>query len=381
MQYVPFGKHGFDVSRLGFGCMRLPTKKENDQTVIDREQAIGMIRHGIDQGISYVDTAYPYHGGESEIVVGLALKDGYRDKVKLTTKLPVWAVNEEKDMNRLLDEQLKKLDVPYVDFYLLHAMDKGRMDKMEAFHYKEFFKQAVKDGRVKHPGFSFHDDYDTFLRILHDYDNWGMAQIQFNYLDDEEQAGLKGLREAGKCGVPLVIMEPLRGGALANPPANVREKMAQYPRQRSAVEWAFAYIADFPEVATILSGMSTPEQLEDNLRIFDTITVDGMTEADRAFAKELKQAYLSRMPVKCTGCQYCQPCPQGVHIPDIFQGYNSSKMFDQPGRFLRNYQGQIERGFDASHCVQCGACEAACPQHLPIIEWLQTIDREYHENA
>ncbi len=380
MQYVPFGSHGFSVSRLGFGCMRLPTRKENGKDVIDREKAIAMIRHGIDSGISYVDTAYPYHGGESEIVVGLALKDGYRDKVRLTTKLPIWSVNEEKDMNRLLDEQLKKLDVPYVDFYLLHAMNKDRMDKMEAFHYQDFLKQAVKDGRIKHPGFSFHDDLDAFLRILHAYD-WGMAQIQFNYLDDEEQAGLKGLREAGKCGVPLVIMEPLRGGALANPPENVRKLMEEYPRKRSAVEWAFAYIADFAEVATILSGMSTPEQLDDNLRIFDTLTVGGMTEADRAFAGQLKQAYLSRMPVKCTGCQYCQPCPQGVRIPDIFQGYNSAKMFDQPGRFLHNYQDKISQGCDASHCVQCGACEAACPQHLSIIDWLQQIDREYHAQA
>ena len=198
-----------------------------------------------------------------------------------------------------------------------------------------------------------------------------------NYLDDEEQAGEKGLREAGKCGVPLVIMEPLRGGALANPPQNVKELIEKNPHQRSAVEWAFAYIADFPEVATILSGMSTPEQLEDNLLIFDTLTVNGMTEEDRKFAKELKQAYLSRMPVKCTGCEYCQPCPQNVHIPNIFEAYNAAKMFDQPGRFTHRYADLIEKGFDASQCVQCGACEAACPQHLSIIDWLQTIDREY----
>ncbi len=379
MQYVPFGKHGFNVSRLGFGCMRLPTKKDGERAVIDREKAIGMIRHGIDEGISYVDTAYPYHEGESEIVVGLALKDGYRERVTLTTKLPCWAVNEEKDMNRLLDEQLKKLDVPYLDFYLLHAMDKGRLEKMQAFHYQDFFRQAVKDGRIRHPGFSFHDDHDTFLRILHDFDEWGMAQIQFNYLDDEDQAGEAGLREAGKCGVPIVVMEPLRGGALATPPQNVKELMEQNPRKRSAVEWAFAYIADYPEVATILSGMSTPEQLDDNLRIFDTLTVGGMTDADRAFTKELKKAYLSRVPIKCTGCRYCQPCPQDVHIPDIFRSYNQSRMFDQQDRFINNYRSQIERGFDASRCVRCGACEAACPQHLNIIEWLQQVDREYHE--
>ena len=381
MQYVPFGNWGFQVSRLGFGCMRLPTKKEGEQTVIDREAAIAMLRRGIDGGITYVDTAYPYHNGESETVVGLALKEGYREKVTLTTKLPVWAVNEEKDMNRLLDEQLKKLDVPYVDFYLLHAMNKERMDKLEALHYQDFLKQAVKDGRIKRPGFSFHDDHDTFLRILHAYDNWGMAQIQFNYLDDEEQAGEKGLLEAGNLGVPLVIMEPLRGGALANPPANVAALMEKQPSRRSAVEWAFAYIADYPQVTTILSGMSTPEQLEDNLRIFDTLTANGLTAEERAFTKELKQAYLSRMPIPCTGCRYCQPCPQGVRIPDLFQAYNQSRMFDQPQRFQRAYRGAQERQGDAARCVQCGACEAACPQQISIIQWLQTLREEAEQSA
>ncbi len=377
MQYVPFGKHGFEVSRLGFGCMRLPVRREGEAARVDEEAAVALIRRGIDGGISYVDTAYPYHGGESEIVVGKALRDGYREKVKLTTKLPIWAVNEEKDMNRLLDEQLKKMDVPYVDFYLLHAMNGERMDKMQAFHYKDFFDQALRDGRIRHAGFSFHDGKDVFLRILNDYDNWGMAQIQFNYLDDQEQATVDGLREAGRRGVPLVIMEPLRGGALANPPKNVAEMMENNPSRRSAVEWAFAFIADFPEVAVILSGMSSREQLDDNLRIFDGLTVGGMTEEDRRFAQALKQAYLSRMPVKCTGCRYCQPCPQTVQIPEIFEGYNAAKMFDQPGRFLRSYGQRLEQGHDASRCVQCGACESACPQHLSIIDWLQQIDAEY----
>ena len=381
MRYVPFGKLGFDVSRLGFGCMRLPTKKEGEETVLDQEAAIALIRRGIDGGINYVDTAYPYHGGQSEIVVGKALKDGYREKVKLTTKLPIWSVNEEKDMNRLLDEQLKKLDVPYVDFYLLHSMNNDYMDKMQAFHYKDFLAQALGDGRIKHAGFSFHDDHKAFQRILHDYDQWGLAQIQFNYLDDEEQATEEGLREAGKMGVPLVVMEPLRGGALANPPQNVAELIRNRPERRSAAEWAFAYIADYPEVATILSGMSSQEQLDDNLRIFDSLTPNGLTAEERAFAKELKRAYLSRMPIKCTGCQYCQPCPQDVHIPDIFQGYNNAQMFDRPAGFIHRYRQLAEKGFDASQCVECGACEAACPQHLPIIQWLKQVRAAYEKNA
>ena len=377
MQYVPFGRLGFDVSRLGFGCMRLPTLPEADgKAKIDREAAIALIRRGIDGGINYVDTAYPYHDGESEIVVGQALKDGYREKVRLTTKLPLWAVNEESDMNRLLDEQLKKLDVPYVDFYLMHAMDKDRLSKIQAFHYKDFCRQAIRDGRVKRIGFSFHDDAETFRRILQDWDEWALAQIQFNYLDNREQATEDGLRLAGKMGVPVVVMEPLRGGALANPPKNVMELIAAHPSRRSPVEWAFAYVADYPEVVTILSGMSSEAQLTDNLAIFDHLHVNGLTETERAFAGRLKEAYLSRMPVKCTGCEYCQPCPQEVHIPSIFESYNNSHMFDDPQRFLRRYASLQKKGYDAGKCVQCGACEAVCPQHLSIIEWLQRIDRE-----
>ena len=376
MQYVPFGSLGFSVSRLGFGCMRLPTKKENEKNVIDRPAAVAMLRRAIDSGVTYVDTAYPYHGGESEIVVGQALRDGYREKVTLTTKLPVWALKEEKDMNRLLDEQLKKLDVACVDFYLLHAMDKDRIAKLRAFHYKDFYRQAIRDGRVKHAGFSFHDDKETFLDFLRDWDQWGLAQIQFNYLDDREQATEDGLKEAGRRGVPVVVMEPLRGGALANPPQNVQQLIAGNPAGRSAAEWAFSFIADYPEVVTILSGMSTEEQLTDNLRIFDRVVPGSLTEEDLKFVSALKQAYLSRMPIGCTRCEYCQPCPQDVHIPDIFAAYNQSKMFDDPDRFTRRYQELRQKSQDASRCVQCGACEAACPQHLPIIEWLQTADRE-----
>ena len=379
MQYVKFGRHGLDVSRLGFGTMRLPTVKDGEKTVIDRPQAIGMIRRGIDGGITYVDTAYMYHDGESEIVTGLALRDGYRERVQLTTKMPPWYCNEEADMNRLLDEQLKKLDVAYLDNYLLHALNRDTFRKLQSFHYKDFLRQAIRDGRIRRAGFSFHDDYDAFMTILNDWDEWDLCQIQFNYLDDREQATADGLREAGKRGLAVVIMEPLRGGALANPPGNVKDMIAAYEKQRSAVEWAFAYVADHPEVSTILSGMSTPEQLEDNLRIFDALTAGGLTEEERAFCGELKQAYLSRMPVKCTGCAYCQPCPQDVHIPNIFRPYDQSKMFDSSGRFQWEYGELVKKGFDASKCVQCGSCESVCPQHISIIDWLQTIDREYRD--
>ena len=375
MQYVPFGKLPFRVSRLGFGTMRLP-RIEGEDNKIDRERAINLIRRGIDGGISYVDTAYGYHAGESEIVTGLALKDGYREKVTLTTKLPHWCVNEEKDMNRLLDEQLKKLDVPYLDFYILHALNREAYEKMCAFNYKPFLEQALKDGRIRHTGFSFHDDKDAFLHILNDWDKWEMAQIQHNYLDDENQATEEGLREAGRQGVSIVVMEPLRGGALANPPSNVRAMIDAHESKRSPVDWAFRYLADYPEVATILSGMSTEEQLEDNLRVFENLTVNGMTEQDRAFTKELKKAYLSRKPIGCTACQYCQPCPQGVKIPNIFGAYNHAQMFDHPEEFADRYAKMKEKCEDGSLCVGCGACETSCPQQLNIREWLEKIESE-----
>lgn len=376
MQYVPFNDLGFDVSRLGFGTMRLPTMQQEDKTVIDRAEAIRMIRHAIDSGVNYVDTAYMYHNGESEIVTGLALKDGYREKVALTTKMPPWFVNEKGDLDRLLDEQLKKLDVPYLDFYILHAMNSGSFDKMQACDYKEFLSRAKKDGRIRHAGFSFHDNNETFHRILDDWDEWEMAQIQFNYLDADKQATEEGLHYAGKRGVGIVIMEPLRGGSLAKAPGKIGEMMAANERKLSPVEWSFRYIADFPEVKTILSGMSNMAQVEDNLKIFDHLTVGGMTDADKKFIEEVKQAYLARMPIGCTGCRYCMPCPNGVAIPNVFSNYNEGNMLDNVDGMKRRYAEMIKEGTDGSKCLECGACESICPQQLPIIDWLKRVDNE-----
>ena len=376
MQKVPFGKLGFEVSRLGFGMMRLPTM-ENDQGehVIDRDQAIKMVRTAIDHGVSYVDTAYGYHGGESEIVTGLALKDGYREKVKLVTKLPTWHVNEAKDMDRLLDEQLKKLDVPYLDFYLLHALRRESFEKMQSFNYVEFLNRARRDGRIRHAGFSFHDDKDAFIDILNDFD-WELAQVQINYLDDEAQATAEGIRYAGRKGVPVVAMEPLRGGALASPPQEIKDTIRAHPRGYSPVEWAFRYVGNYPEIVTILSGMSTMEQVEDNLRIFQNVTVGNLSSEDEKFVVELKKAYMSRIAVGCTHCDYCQPCPQNVLIPRIFEIYNRAYMFDNNTQLVRDYKNVIKDEGDGARCVACGLCEAACPQQLEIIKLLDKIHQE-----
>ena len=376
MQYVPFGKTGHQVSRLGFGMMRLPTMKKADGSdQIDREEATRMLRYGIDQGINYVDTAYGYHNGESEILTGLALKDGYREKVLLTSKLPQWLVNKEDDYDRLLDEQLKKLDVSYLDFYLLHALNGEAFTKLQRLNYKKFIEKAKVDGRIRHIGFSFHDDKAEFLRMIDDYD-WDLAQIQFNYLDDENQATLEGLMYAGEKGIPIVVMEPLRGGALARPPQEITDLMASQGSGRTAVDWAFRYVGDFPQVATILSGMSTMEQVEDNLRIFEQVKPNSLNGQDKAFIATLKQRYLARVKVGCTACNYCQPCPEGVLIPRIFSIYNEAYMLDQVDSLKWNYGGVMRDGGDGSLCVACAQCEAACPQQLPIIESLKTIHAE-----
>lgn len=376
MQYVPFGSLGFDVSRLGFGCMRLPTRKENGKRVIDRARAIALIRQGIDGGINYVDTAYGYHDGESEIVVGEALKGGYRERVTLTTKLPHWAVKEKGDLDKVLDEQLKKLDVPYVDFYILHAMNKTAFEKLSALDFQGFYQRALADGRIKHTGFSFHDDHPTFLKILDSYP-FEMAQVQFNYLDEDNQAGLSGVKEAGRRGVPIVVMEPLRGGSLAKPPVEIRTVIKENERKWSPVKWALRYVADRPEVVTILSGMGTKQQVTDNLRIMKDAAPNSLTDADRAFTARLRGEYQKRVPIGCTHCDYCQPCPRGVVIPDIFAAYNEAVMVDHLESMAYRYGNCIKDEKDASRCVQCKKCMEICPQHLDIVSWLKTVDQAY----
>ena len=368
MMTTTYPQIGCESSALGFGCMRLPKKDDK----IDRDEAIRMIRHAIDSGVTYIDTAYPYHGGESEIVTGLALKDGYRERVLLATKLPVWKVEKHEDMMALLDEQLEKLGVEYVDFYLMHALNADRLHKMQELDYKSFLDEAVAQGKIRYPSFSFHDNADTFLEILNDYD-WKMCQVQMNILDGNTQATLEGIREAGRRNIGVVVMEPLRGGLMANPPESVQALYDAFPVKRSAVEWAFRYLYTMPEVKTILSGMSTMEQVVDNLRIFQNAACEQLSAEEEALFAQVKEAYLSIVKTRCTGCRYCQPCPQGVRIPRIFEGYDEMLLHGK-NDYREQYAKIIADHADFSQCVGCGQCEDACPQHLPITRYLSEID-------
>lgn len=366
---------GLRVSRLGMGCMRLPQTQDGDEKVIDRPEAISLIREAIDSGVTYVDTAYGYHNGESEIVTGLALQDGYRARVSLATKMPSWHVHEEADFDRLLNEQLGKLQVDHIDFYLLHALNKTHIANYRKLGYQKFLERAKKDGRIGHACFSFHDDAETFLDIVNDYD-WEMAQVQFNYLDDENQATLEGIKAAGRKGIGIVVMEPLRGGALASPPDSIQALIDAHEPKRGPVEWAFDYVCQFPENKVVLSGMSNFEQLRDNLAIFGRLP-EKFTADDQAFIADLKKAYLARTKIGCTGCRYCVPCPQGVAIPDIFRPYDEAYRINAMGHFEWGYKEKIAKGIDASKCVACGACESACPQKIAIIENLAMIREAY----
>ncbi|MGI6188970.1 MAG: aldo/keto reductase [Clostridiales bacterium] len=379
MYYRDFGNLGFKVSTFGMGCMRLPLQVlpdgSTDSSKIDEAEAIKMIHYAIDNGVNYIDTAYGYHGGNSEIVTGKALKNGYREKVKLATKLPVWYANSYDDFERLLDEQLAKLQVDYIDFYLLHALNKSRWEKIKNLNVISFLEKAVASGKIKYPGFSFHDDLSAFKSIIDDYD-WKMCQIQLNFIDEDYQAGVEGLRYAGSKGIPVVIMEPLKGGRLArNIPGDIRNLWDSYHVKRSPVEWAFRWLYNFPEVTVILSGVSTMEQLKENIEIFSKAAPNSMTEEELNIVDKVKALYESKTRVGCTACNYCMPCPSGVDIPRIFSIYNNAVMFDDFAGQAQQYKMLTDEGKDASNCVECGQCESVCPQNIEIIEKL----KEAHE--
>ena len=370
MQYRDFGKLNIKASAFGLGCMRFPMKEVNGEMVIDEENAIRVVREAIDGGVTYVDTAYVYSGKKNEALVGKALRDGYREKVYLATKLPVYLCEKPEDMEKFLDEQLKNLETDHIDFYLLHALNRERWESIKAMGACEFLDEMKKKGKIRYACFSFHDEYPVFEEILNAYD-WDMCQIQFNYMDIENQAGLKGLLLAGEKNIPVVIMEGLLGGKLANAPDNVLAVFDEYKEKRSAAEWAFRYLCNFPQIATVLSGVVNPEQTADNLRIFDLAKPNAMSEEELRLIDRAREAYLSRIKVGCTGCAYCMPCPMGVNIPKIFKLYNENSLYGEMSGAKSGYKRLVKNGEGAERCVSCRKCEKVCPQGFSIPENLK----------
>ncbi len=369
MQYRTFGKLDWRPSALGFGAMRLPVL-DDDSGKIDEAEATRMLRYAIDHGVNYVDTAYPYHKGASEVFLGRALQDGYRERVRLATKLPSWLIKAPEDLDRYLNEQLERLQTDHIDFYLLHALNEKNWPKLRDVNVLRWAEGAMADGRIHHLGFSFHDRYEVFQEIVDAYDRWAFCQIMYNYMDEEHQAGTRGLEYAADKGLAVVVMEPIRGGQLAKTvPQPIQELWDTAPRKRTPADWALQWVWNHPKVSVVLSGMSTMEHVRQNVVSARQSSPGALTEDELALVARVRDEYRDLCPIPCTDCKYCLPCPSGVNIPRIFEIYNEAMIYnDLRGGRMR--YGWLEEGERANLCTECGQCLELCPQQIEIPEWL-----------
>jgi predicted aldo/keto reductase-like oxidoreductase len=375
MHYRKFGKLDWRAAALGFGCMRFPTTDgQRNSANIDEPEAIRMMRHAIDLGVNYLDTAYPYHTGSSELVVGKALRNGYRERVRLATKLPVWLVKSPADFDRFLDEQLQKLQTDHIDFYLLHALNKSTWSNVVLKHHLlASAERALADGRIRNLGFSFHDEYPVFKKIVNATDLWSFCQIQYNYMDTEYQAGMRGLKFAADKNLAVVVMEPLMGGRLADPPQAIRETISTDPAHRSPAQLAFEWLWDQPEVSIVLSGMSTMAQVVENLEFAESAHTAKLNPADHALIEQVRALYRARTTIPCTRCGYCMPCPNGLDIPLNFELFNHAHTYDDLGAARFRYTFTMNESQRAGSCFSCRTCEELCPQCIEISEWMPKV--------
>jgi uncharacterized protein len=370
LQYIKFPKLNIKVSRFGMGCMRLPKKKNSSgKSIIDEAESIKMIQYAVENGVNYFDTAYVYKG--SEAILGKALNGGLREKVFIATKSPVRIAEKPEDFDIYLDEGLRRLQTGYIDFYLLHGLDRNSWEKVKKLKLLDKLDIAKKEGKIKYRAFSFHDDLKLFKEIIDSY-SWDMCQIQLNFMGEHYQAGVEGLKYAASKSIGVVIMEPLFGGLLGeNVPQDIVEKWDNLGIKRTPAEWAFRWLANFQEATVTLSGVSTMKQLEEDIKIFNKAFPNSMTENEAQTFEEVKKLYERKIKVKCTGCSYCMLCPSGVNIPGAFWHYNRAFMGD-PEVWKESYKSFFcNNKMDASQCNECGQCEKACPQHITVIDKLK----------
>ncbi|MEN8209241.1 MAG: aldo/keto reductase [Candidatus Fermentibacteria bacterium] len=370
MKYRQFGRLNWEVSALGFGIMRLPLSRKDSPAILEQE-ASSMLRSAIDNGVNYLDTAWNYHDGESESFLGRALKGGYREKVRIATKLPTWKIENRDDFDRYFDEQMKRLQTDCIDFYLLHALQRDWWDNIRNLGYFDWAEKKLADGTIKHLGFSFHDTPSLFKRIVDEYDSWTMTLLMYNYMDTEFQAGTEGVKYAADNGLAVVAMEPLRGGLLAKePPPSVRRIFKESSIQRTPADWSLQWLWDKPEIASVISGMSTMEQLQQNITSACDSSIGSMTEYEEEILIKVRGEYRKKAPIPCTDCRYCMPCPEDVAIPSIFSYFNLSEMYEAPDT-ARTYYNFLGEQKWASECTECGKCMKNCPQHIDIITSLK----------
>ena len=372
MLYRKIEKTGDELSVLGFGAMRLPSN--NGRT--DEKRATEQIRYAIDHGVNYIDTAIAYM---NEPLVSRALSDGYREKVKIATKIPPWTVNSQEDLVNTFKIQLENFNTDYIDYYMLHALNRSNWDKMLGLNALEFLDKLKADGKIINAGFSFHGDKETFKEIVDGYD-WDFCLLQFNYLDEENQAGLEGLKYAADKGMGIIVMEPFRGGNLTRDiPPEVQAIWDQAETKRTPAEWALRWVLNHPEVTCVLSGMNEEEHIKENLQIADEAEPNSLSTEELELIGQVRDKYRELMKTGCTGCRYCMPCPRGVDIARCFEMYDTSQIF--PGNKRQTQLmyavglGVIHGGKPAyaSNCIKCGKCEKHCPQELPVMELLDEV--------
>ena len=375
MNYRKIKSTNTKVSILGFGMMRLPLLNK-DVKKIDKIEAMKMVRTAIDAGVNYIDTAYPYHGEMSEPFTAEVLKDGYREKVNLATKLPMWLIKTQADAEKYFNIQLDKLETEDVDFYLLHALKQEYWDTIKKENLFSWMTELKASGKIKHAGFSFHDELPFFKEIIDSYD-WDFCQIQYNFMNEDFQAGKEGLQYAASKDVSVIVMEPLYGGKLAKTPPPSVEAIWQASDidMQSPPERALNWIWDQPEVTLLLSGMSEMSQVEENLIIASKAIENKLTNEQKETYKKVEAEYNQIMPIPCTDCKYCLPCPENVNIPGIFSLYNQGIAYDSMDESKFAYKTYYPTESHADNCVECGQCESQCPQSIEIIDWLAKVEK------